>query len=94
MKTEEKSKAKYLIDKSDSFIVAANEGLAIKVKDKALLMSLITGLLNQLYDSEVVTKEDLEYMVKLTTMSNDELVKEALKDKENFMEFLKDLLEK
>ncbi len=91
---EEKSKAKYLIDKSDSFILVANEGLAIHVKDKILLMSLITGLLNQLYDSEVVTKEDLEYMLKLTTMSDDELVKEALKDKGNFMEFLKDLLEK
>ena len=90
----EKSKAKYLIDKSDNFILVANEGLEIHVKDKTLLMTLITGLLNQLYNSEVVTKEDLEYMLKLTTMSDDELVKEALKDKENFMEFLKDLLEK
>ena len=86
---EEKSKAKYLIDKSDNFILVANEGLGIHVKDKTLLMTLITGLLNQLYNSEVVTKEDLEYMIKLTTMSNDELLKEALKDKENFMEFLK-----
>ena len=93
---EEKKKGTDLIMGSDNFIIIAENGVGIHVKDKATYMSLVTAMLNDNITQGLITKEDLDYMIQIAKMSEKELMEEALEkadSKQEFMNFIKNLLD-
>lgn len=91
-----KKQAIELIETSDEFIVLTNTGQKTYCT-KAVLLSMISAYLSDQKKKGAIKKEEIDIVAKLAKYNEEELLGEVAKtinSKEDFMNFVKFMLEK